>query len=378
MDRDDRAEHEVSDEEPDEDDPEESESSDEEDEESEEESSYYSDEDEESADVKPPIPEAVGADDNMYTVGTMLGSGSYSEVYAGSHCKTGEQVAVKIEWQKAEKTGKLLEEAQFYVTLGRCRDVPRVRWVGVQGEYNIMVMDVLGVSLDDLFKKLQKFSLKTTLLVAEQVIDRLEYVHKCGILYRDIKPHNFLFGREDKVHMLHLVDFGLAKSFLDKKKQHVPCVRKKRTGVTGTVRYSSINVHLGYDAGRRDDLEAAGYMFLHFLRGNLPWLGMSATSKKTKHQVIGDKKMATSDEALCAGFPREFVEYFSYCRSLKFEDKPDYNKLREMLRSCFHKHGFAKDYQYDWSNGVANGRSRGDAKLDGPSPRRSRSARRGG
>jgi len=199
-----------------------------------------------------------------------------------------------------------------------------------------------------LFKAAGSFSLKTVLMLALQMIDRLEFVHSRGILYRDIKPHNFVMGIGDRQGQVYILDFGLAKIYLDSEGNHCAGVRKKRTSVTGTVRYSGLNVHSGWDASRRDDLEATGYMLIHFLRGDLPWLGLKATSKLTKHEIIGRKKADTPYEELCNGYPDEFREFFIYVRSLQFVDKPDYNYLRNLFMNLFERKGFTLDFRFDW------------------------------
>eukprot|EP00927_Polykrikos_kofoidii_P025573 TRINITY_DN22948_c0_g1_i1.p1 TRINITY_DN22948_c0_g1~~TRINITY_DN22948_c0_g1_i1.p1 ORF type:complete len:327 (+),score=60.74 TRINITY_DN22948_c0_g1_i1:53-1033(+) len=278
--------------------------------------------------------------------------GEETEVYLGSHRKTGEDVAIKVEWQKAEKGDKLRGEAKFYKSLGKCKDAPRIFWSGSEGQYNIMVMELLGDSLHKLFKDAGRFSLKTTLLLAEAIIDRLEYVHSRSVVYRDIKPHNFLMGRAEFCSQVYIVDFGLAKMYRDENGTHIPCTKKKRDGVTGTVRYSSLNVHEGCDASRRDDMEAVGYMLLHFLRGDLPWFGLKAASKKTKHELIRRKKLETTDEELCKGFPEEFLEYFRYCRALEFADRPDYEFLRSLMRTCAQRKGLPNDGKFDWDTAV--------------------------
>jgi serine/threonine protein kinase len=99
------------------------------------------------APVKPRRPKLVGG---RYEVRSKLGAGSYSEVFQAVDRKNGNILAVKMEWQKAEKTDKLLWEAELYKELQHGVGIPRVRWVGSQGEYNMMVLDVLGPSLDDL------------------------------------------------------------------------------------------------------------------------------------------------------------------------------------------------------------------------------------
>ncbi|CAK0888657.1 unnamed protein product [Prorocentrum cordatum] len=300
------------------------------------------------APVKPRKPKLVGG---RYEVGSKLGAGSYSEVFEAVDKKSGKVVAVKMEWQKAEKTDKLLWEAELYKELQHGEGIPRVRWVGSQGEYNMMVLDVLGPSLDDLFKKQRRFSVKTVVMIAKQVITRLEFVHNCGVLYRDIKPHNFLIGVGEEVGRIYLVDFGLSKRYLDATTgDHYKCKIEKGRGIAGTVRYSSPFLHDGYEASRRDvDLFALGYVLMHLLRGDLPWLDISHKDKKVRNKRIGQKKAETSDKELCSGFPSQFVDYFRYMRSVGFYDKPDYNRLQAILDKVLKELKLKNDLVYDWS-----------------------------
>ncbi|KAM0885085.1 hypothetical protein ACQ4PT_030581 [Festuca glaucescens] len=73
--------------------------------------------------------------------------------------------------------------------------IPHLKCFGVDGEYNVMVIDLLGPSLEDLFNYCnRKFTLKIVLMLADQMIARVEYMHLRGFLHRDIKPDNFLMG----------------------------------------------------------------------------------------------------------------------------------------------------------------------------------------
>ena len=169
----------------------------------------------------------------------------------------------------------------------------------------------------------------------------------CSLLTRDIKPDNFLIGSNKKSNIIYLIDFGLAKKYRDARShQHIPYRENKN--LTGTARYASINAHLGLEQSRRDDMEGIGYCLMYFLRGSLPWQGLKAQTKHEKYQKIMETKMSTPVEALCKGYPVEFMTYMSYCRALRFEDKPDYNYLRRLFKELFAREGFDPDLPFDW------------------------------
>eukprot|EP01060_Flectonema_neradi_P011311 TRINITY_DN183_c0_g2_i3.p1 TRINITY_DN183_c0_g2~~TRINITY_DN183_c0_g2_i3.p1 ORF type:complete len:227 (+),score=36.92 TRINITY_DN183_c0_g2_i3:365-1045(+) len=212
-----------------------------------------------------------------------------------------------------------------------------------------MVIDMLGPSLEDLFNYVnRRFSLKTTLMLADQMIARVEFIQRKNFLHRDIKPDNFLMGVGKMGGTVYMIDFGLAKKYCDPKtRQHIPY--KEGKNLTGTARYASINTHIGIEQGRRDDLEGVGYVLMYFLRGSLPWQGLKAQTKKQKYDNISRKKNSTSVETLCEGYPLEFATYLNYTKSLRFEDKPDYAYLRKLFTDLVAKEGITVDYIYDWT-----------------------------
>jgi casein kinase 1 len=288
---------------------------------------------------------------NKYRVGRKIGSGSFGDIYQGSNIQTGDAVAIKLEPVKTRHP-QLLYESRLYKILnsgGTAVGIPNVHWYGVEGDYNVMVIDLLGPSLEDLFNFCgRKFSTKTVLMLADQMVSRVEYFHSKNFLHRDIKPDNFLMGTGKKGHHVYIIDYGLAKKYRDPKThQHIPYREGK--ALTGTARYASINTHLGIEQGRRDDLEAVGYVLMYFLRGSLPWQGLKAATKKQKYDRISEKKMSTPVEVLCKGFPPEFAVYLNYVRSLRFEDKPDYAYLRKLFRDLFLREGYQMDYVFDWT-----------------------------
>ncbi|OMO70742.1 hypothetical protein CCACVL1_18683 [Corchorus capsularis] len=285
---------------------------------------------------------------NKYRLGRKIGSGSFGEIYLGTNIQTNEEVAIKLENVKT-KHPQLLYESKLYKILQGGTGIPNVRWFGVEGDYNVLVMDLLGPSLEDLFNFCsRKLSLKTVLMLADQMINRVEFVHSKSFLHRDIKPDNFLMGLGRRANQVYIIDFGLAKKYRDTSThQHIPYRENKN--LTGTARYASMNTHLGIEQSRRDDLESLGYVLMYFLRGSLPWQGLKAGTKKQKYEKISEKKVSTSIEALCRGYPTEFASYFHYCRSLRFDDKPDYSYLKRLFRDLFIREGFQFDYVFDWT-----------------------------
>ncbi|KAL5656111.1 hypothetical protein ACJX0J_035430, partial [Zea mays] len=265
-----------------------------------------------------------------------------------TNIQTNEEVAIKLENVKT-KHPQLLYESKIYRILQGGTGIPNVRWFGVEGDYNVLVMDLLGPSLEDLFNFCsRKLSLKTVLMLADQMINRVEFVHSKSFLHRDIKPDNFLMGLGRRANQVYVIDFGLAKKYRDTSThQHIPYRENKN--LTGTARYASVNTHLGIEQSRRDDLESLGYVLMYFLRGSLPWQGLKAGTKKQKYEKISEKKVATSIEALCRGYPTEFASYFHYCRSLRFDDKPDCSYLKRLFRDLFIREGFQFDYVFDWT-----------------------------
>lgn len=212
-----------------------------------------------------------------------------------------------------------------------------------------MVLDLLGPSLEDLFNYCgRRFQLKTVLMLADQLLGRLEYVHTKSFIHRDVKPDNFLIGLGKRQSVIHIIDFGLAKKYRDPRShQHIPYRENKN--LTGTARYASINTHIGIEQSRRDDLESLGYVLMYFVRGSLPWQGLKANTKKQKYERIMDRKMSTSTEQLCKGYATEFRSYFEYCRSLRFEDRPDYAYLKRLFKELFYRKGFQYDNMFDWT-----------------------------
>ncbi|TVU32561.1 hypothetical protein EJB05_24294 [Eragrostis curvula] len=185
---------------------------------------------------------------SKYKLGRKIGSGSFGEIYLATHVDTYEIVAVKIESSKTNHP-QLLYEAKLYNALQGGTGIANIKWCGIDGDENILVIDLLGPSLEDLFVYCgRRFSLKTVLMLADQMITRIEFMHSKGYLHRDIKPDNFLMGLGRKANQVYIIDFGLAKRYRDAHtNRHIPYRENKN--LTGTARYASRNTHLGIGLG---------------------------------------------------------------------------------------------------------------------------------
>jgi casein kinase 1 len=219
-----------------------------------------------------------------YRLGKKIGAGSFGEIYEGSDIFDNSEVAIKLE-HNSIKYPQLLFEAKLLKSIPGT-GIPQMHWFGIAGEYNSMVMELLGQNLEDLFNFCTRnFTLKTILMISIQLIERIKHVHDNHYVHRDIKPENFLIGKGQTEQTIYIIDFGLAKRYRDEHTRiHIPL--KENRNLTGTARYASCNAHNGLEQSRRDDMESIGYVLLYLFKGNLPWQGLKCKDKNEKYQKI--------------------------------------------------------------------------------------------
>ena len=283
---------------------------------------------------------------NKYRLVEKLGEGTFGMIFK---CESTDGLcAFKFEKKRYGRRSLLKTESDIMIEL-KGYGIPNIISYIEKGDYNIMIMELLGKSLEGLVKQFsdEKFSLKTVCMLAIDMLKILKNIHEKHYIHRDIKPDNFAIGYSDQ-SKLYLIDFGLAKQYRSEKTLlQKPMQQNKR--LTGTARYASINALRGCDQSRRDDLESIGYVVAYLLRGNLPWQGIIVKTKEEKYAKILYRKQNVTSEQLFFGFPNELVTYIEYCKNLGYEEEPNYEYLTNLFRDIITKQIKEEiDFKYDW------------------------------
>lgn len=277
-----------------------------------------------------------------------IGAGSFGEIYNGED-ENGVPVAIKLERVVSPDRDFLLHEADLYKQLQGNPGIPEFYWYGTEAGYNVLVIEKLGKSIEDLLRVDcgGRLGLRTVLMIANRMLTCIEHLHIRGIVHRDLKPDNFMIGREPSHNSVYLIDFGLSASYIDEETGEHVKMRKHRS-LTGTARYASINAMELCEHSRRDDLESLGYILVYLLKGSLPWQGIPATDGKSKTAKIAEMKAAATAASLCRDIPRQFEEYLEMTRGLAFMEEPPYETYRAMFKDLFDRSGFVDDNEFTW------------------------------
>ena len=300
---------------------------------------------------KPPIPKPQKKDPllneiffDKYKTIKKLGEGSFGKVYKAEY--NGEYYALKFESRARNKS--LLEMESTIMAYLQGPNIPFIKSFGYSGDYNLLVMQYMDKSLEDIFHIRKTFSIKTTAMIGFQLIGVLHFIHDKNFIHRDVKPDNCVMGSDELNENLYLIDFGLAKKYRSSRTlQQYPMTKKKK--LTGTARYASIHALEGYEQSRRDDMEAVGYVMAYLLRGGLPWQGLKIKTKENKYKNILEKKKEISSAELFKGFPSEFAEILDNVKKLEYLEEPEYEMLRNKLLSLCKRLNYKFDFIYDWT-----------------------------
>ena len=278
------------------------------------------------------------------------GKGSNSIIFSAQNIINKELVALKIQ----EKTQNIidLEKEAYYLFKLKGIGMPKILSYGYSGKYKILVEELLGKSLKELFKenenKSKRIRLKDMLLAGLQIIDRIEFIHSKNILHLDIKPNHFLVGNPNN-SLIYLIDFCLAKKYRSSRTgKHVKF--SKNGYFSGNLKFSSINTMKGIIPSRRDDLESIGYLLIYLYKQKLPWDKMISKNKIEFTQKIFEIKKLIPLKMLCDDLPKEMIEFMKYVRSLKFEEEPKYEYLIKILATTLEKIDRVNDFNLSWIN----------------------------
>ena len=266
---------------------------------------------------------------DKYKVIRKIGQGSFGRIYTCQDIITNEFYAMKVE--QNFYLNNVLETESKYLNYLKGFGIPELIFFGSSEKYFILIETLLGKSLENLYSESHgNFNLKDVCMIGIQILDRLEYIHNKNIIHRDIKPDNFVIGKDEDKKNIYMIDFGLAKKYRNPLTQeHIPFKMTKR--LTGTARYASVNALKGGEQSRKDDLESLNYMLLYFLKGSLPWQGVAGITKGEKYKRIYHIKKNIGAEKLYENLPNEFKEIYLYVKKLEFEQDPDYDYCRKLL-----------------------------------------------
>ncbi|ESN95591.1 hypothetical protein HELRODRAFT_86632 [Helobdella robusta] len=283
---------------------------------------------------------------------TKIDYGSFGIVCRGVNQVTGQPVAAKLEnaITDASIDPKLLfREAQAYRRLQGGPAIPRV--FGFYQNFltcNVLVMELLGHNLELIFGASRRtFTTKTVLIIAEQMINALEFIHNHNIIHRDLKPENIVMSPRSDISKLYLIDFGFAEEYKHPyTKEHIPYLVDQN--FVGTLDYASVNAHHFKQLSRRDDMESLGYILFYFLFGKLPWSGFEDEDWQQLHKTIGKMKENIDFVKLARLKPCEFSNYLKLCKRLSFTEVPEYSFYRSMFRNVHTLLHHKDDGHFDW------------------------------
>ena len=271
----------------------------------------------------------------------IIGKGGFSTVYEGYDILDSKKVAIKLD--KKIKYNK--KESQIYDKIMKEKYMAKKYDYIEKTKYSYLVMPLYDMNCEKLLKinKDVYFNEKDVLMLAIQIIQQINNLHKTGIIHQDVKPDNFVYDKES--NKFKLIDFGLSKyyitdnSHIEFEKNHSRC---------GTLRYMSVNCHMKYSLSRRDDLISLSYSLIYLYLKNLPWKNLKTKSKSKLNLTIKKLKNEFGDNINLYDLPSPILLLFNYSNNLRFNSKPDYNFLIKGIYTYLKMNGMKYDGKWSW------------------------------
>jgi serine/threonine protein kinase len=309
----------------------------------------------------------ISCGDYIYYEKFQIGVGSFGKVFCGKNKTTNNKVAIKVPNDDKVNKAASDQEIRYTKMMEKEQGFPILYHTYLIDKKSIIIESLLGPSLDKLFTYCgRKFPLKTICSLGIQLIRRLQSMHKLGLIHRDLKPNNFSWGNFTNniniqnnnmqnggidLNTIFLIDFGLSCPYMNLNNGKL-YNSVKGFQFVGTLRYSSLNSHMGIRLCRKDDLESLMYILIYLYKGRLPWQDIKAKEEKEKFRKIKEKKMMTSSVELCKNMPDEFEKMVSYIKNLRFDEFPNYNRLinglKLIMEGINEEQNLEGDFDYIW------------------------------
>ena len=303
-----------------------------------------------------------------------LGEGSFCNVYCGINKKTRRECAVKFFKNKSEDFENFKMEESMLKNLKGIITFPTLYY---SSQKNLILIETLhGPNLKELFLFCNKiFPLKTICYIGIEMINRIQEFHSRGFIHRDIKPSNFAWGKLDENNnelrnLILLIDYDLAGIYRTNEFSHL--LFQKDEKIVGNLSFKSLAGNCFITQTRRDDLESIIYCLIYFFNGELPWekeninmvyqrLNRKLLRKKTlseeereliipRERIFFEFKKKISVKKLCEGLPTEFEILLSYCRNMTFQEEPNYELMKDLLKRVIlnNSNNLEGDYKFIW------------------------------
>ena len=262
-----------------------------------------------------------------YELRTVLGSGSFGDVYLAKDRQTETQVAVKV-ISSIDYLSIINHEAGIMYELQDVKGVPSLHTHFPCEGKGYIVMQLLGHPILQNNDSSQVLSVWKAASSALKVMKILRRIHSHGVIHQDIKPQNILLGLDKHQHRLYLIDYGLATYHPDSSSTS-SSTHSHRSKFTGTKLFSSANAYAGNAQSYRDDLEGLCNVLIWLIRRDLPWCHQTAYMH---FDVVNSKKLTADEREITKGCPEQVLDYLMYVRSLRYGERPDYGYLVRLMK----------------------------------------------